>query len=176
MRFLILEIHHLYTELGSHIKYITSYQSTQFCFGFPVVIMTIHREIILLIYLCSSGLFHGTWGNHMITPVSVKWPWSIRVKLTGGWINIKMPSYQYRKSHCGDKKILGPSYLHYGISYTGKTTSLYWIGALVSNHNKTQQSMNCLPNSWDILSTMLINSTHWSWDKMAAILQAIFSN
>ena len=45
----------------------------------------------------------------------------------GGWFNIKMPSYQYRKSHCGDKTILRPSYLHNGISYTGKITSLYWI-------------------------------------------------
>ena len=33
---------------------------------------------------------------------------------TGGWINMKMPSYQYRKSHCGDKTILRPSYLHNG--------------------------------------------------------------
>ena len=49
----------------------------------------------------------------------------------GGWINIKMTSYQYRKSHCGDKTILRPSYLHNRISYTGKTTSLYWIGALI---------------------------------------------
>ena len=40
-----------------------------------------------------------------------------------------MPSYQYRKLHCGDKTILRPSYLHNGISYTGKTTSLYWIRA-----------------------------------------------
>ena len=47
----------------------------------------------------------------------------------GGWINIKMSSYQYRKSHCGDKTILRPSYLHNGISFTGKMTSLYWIGA-----------------------------------------------
>ena len=47
----------------------------------------------------------------------------------GGWFNIKMPSYQYRKFHCGDKTILQPSYLHNGISYTGKTTSLYWIRA-----------------------------------------------
>ena len=38
-----------------------------------------------------------------------------------------MSSYQYRKSHCGDKKILRASYLHNGISYTGKMTSLYWI-------------------------------------------------
>ena len=47
----------------------------------------------------------------------------------GPWFNIKMSSYRYRKSHCGDKTILRPSYLHNGISYTGKTTSLYWIGA-----------------------------------------------
>ena len=52
----------------------------------------------------------------------------------GGWppgprFNIKMTSYQYRKSHCGDKTILRPSYLHNGISYTGKMTSLYWIRA-----------------------------------------------
>ena len=43
-----------------------------------------------------------------------------------------MSSYHYRKSHCGDKTILRPSYLHNGISYTGKTTSLYWIGTLLS--------------------------------------------
>ena len=47
----------------------------------------------------------------------------------GALFNIKMPPYQYRKSHCGDKTILRPSYLHNGISNTGKTTSLYWIRA-----------------------------------------------
>ena len=30
--------------------------------------------------------------------------------LTGDWVNIKMPSCQYRKSHCVDKMILLPSY------------------------------------------------------------------
>ena len=45
----------------------------------------------------------------------------------GGQFNTKIPSYQYRKFHCGDKTILGPSDLHNGISYTGKMTSLYWI-------------------------------------------------
>ena len=48
----------------------------------------------------------------------------------GGGI-IKMPSYQYRKSHCVDKTILRPSYLHNGISFTGKTTFLYRIWPLV---------------------------------------------
>ena len=48
----------------------------------------------------------------------------------GGWFNIKT-SYQYRKSHCGDKTILRPSYLHNGISYTGKMLSLYWTRTLL---------------------------------------------
>ena len=41
---------------------------------------------------------------------------------SGGWFNIKTTFYQYRKYHCGDKTILQPSYLHNGISYTGKMT------------------------------------------------------
>ena len=42
-----------------------------------------------------------------------------------------MSSYQYRKSHCGDKTVVRSSYLHNGISYTGKMTSLYWIRAQI---------------------------------------------
>ena len=42
-----------------------------------------------------------------------------------------MPSYQYKKFHCGDKTVVRSSHLHNGISYTGKTTSLYWISALI---------------------------------------------
>ena len=34
-----------------------------------------------------------------------------------------------KKCHFGDKPILRPSYLHNGISYTGKAASSYWIGA-----------------------------------------------
>ena len=52
-----------------------------------------------------------------------------RVTISGGWFNIKMLSYQYRKSNCGDKTILRPSYLHNGISNPGKTISLFWIVA-----------------------------------------------
>ena len=43
-----------------------------------------------------------------------------------------MSSYLNRKSHCGDKTIFRPSYLHNGISHTGKMTSLYWIRFLVA--------------------------------------------
>ena len=48
----------------------------------------------------------------------------------GRRFNIKM-SYRYRKFHCGDKTVVRSSYLHNGISYTGKMTSFYWIRALV---------------------------------------------
>ena len=40
-----------------------------------------------------------------------------------------MSSYQYRKSHCGDKTVVRSSYLLNRISYTGKMSSLYWIRA-----------------------------------------------
>ena len=43
----------------------------------------------------------------------------------GPRFNIKMPSYRYRKSHCGDKTVVRSSYLHNGISFTSKMTSLY---------------------------------------------------
>ena len=46
-----------------------------------------------------------------------------------GLVHIKMSSYQYRKSDCGDKTILRPSYLHNGMAYNGKMTPLYWIRA-----------------------------------------------
>ena len=36
------------------------------------------------------------------------------------WFNIELWSFKYKKYHVD---------LHNGISYTGKTTSLYWIGA-----------------------------------------------
>ena len=64
-----------------------------------------------------------------VVMVKLFFSWNIVVSVPGGWINIKMPSYQYRKSHCGEKTILWQSYLQNGISYTGKMTSLFWIRA-----------------------------------------------
>ena len=63
-----------------------------------------------------------------------------------------MPFYQYRKSHFGKKTILRPSYLHNGISYAGKTTSLYWIGAqlLCSDVNLW----------WSVFLLIINNSLH----------------
>ena len=53
--------------------------------------------------------------------------------MPGPWFNIKMSSYQYRKSHYKDKTVVR-SYLHNGISYTGKMASLYWVSPLVGNN------------------------------------------
>ena len=47
----------------------------------------------------------------------------------GPWFNIKMSSYQYRKSHCWDKMVIRSSYLHSGIFFTGKLGFSYWIRA-----------------------------------------------
>ena len=58
-------------------------------------------------------------------------PWSLYPS-PGPRFNIKMSSYQNRKSHCGDTTVVRSSYLHNGISYTGKMSSLYWIWAQVS--------------------------------------------
>ena len=57
-------------------------------------------------------------------------PWSMD---PGPRFNIKMSSNQYRKSRCGDKTVVKSSDLHNVNSYTGKMSSLYWIGAQVLN-------------------------------------------
>ena len=57
--------------------------------------------------------------------------WFIRSHLaTGRPYLCSTASYQYRKSHCGDKTVISSSYLHNGISYTGKMASLYWTTPL----------------------------------------------
>ena len=50
-------------------------------------------------------------------------------------IQYKVTSYQYRKSHCGDKTVVRSSYLHNGISYTGKISSLYWTSPQKATHS-----------------------------------------
>ena len=68
-------------------------------------------------------------------------------------LNRKMLSRQYRKSHCRDKMILRPSYLHNGISYTGKTASLYWVGVLIIQGN--------LPTMTAPSPTILLSLSCW---------------
>ena len=78
-------------------------------------------------------IMHGNITGHRIQHT-----WKIKFwyicHISGGWVNIKMSSYQYRESYCGDKTILRPSYLLNGSFYTGKMTSLYWIRAQTIAH------------------------------------------
>ena len=82
----------------------------------------------------------------------------ISAKTNWAWFNIKMSSYWYRKSHCGDKTVVRSSYLHNGISYAGKITSFYWIRALVAD------SLVDLIQLWlaGIYNIMKILEAHWA--------------
>ena len=77
-----------------------------------------------------------------------------------------MSSDQYRKSHCGDKTILRPSYLHNGISYTGKMSSLYWIRALVTYVSivriptPKRRCLRCKYSPW-CCNSMINKIQHW---------------
>ena len=77
-----------------------------------------------LSFTCHELLGGGGGGGVGIMGVFLSAPLPINLqdknaKETGGWFNINMSSYQYRKFHCGNKTILRPYYLHNGISYTG---------------------------------------------------------
>ena len=78
-----------------------------------------------VIHCCGKG--HFDLEAYIETAVLVSLLNSLVLGRSGPWFNVKMLSYQYRKSHCRDKTILRLSYLRSGISYTGKMTSLYWI-------------------------------------------------
>ena len=79
--------------------------------------------------------------NHILLHIRRRWhvSWNLFCYARRSYSNLgadsikKIPYYQYRKSHCGDKTILRSSYLHHGVSYTGKTASLYWIGTQFAN-------------------------------------------
>ena len=59
------------------------------------------------LHMRSHGL-EMKWEAHLCkewssTQLTQLWP--------GAWFDIKMPSYQYRKSHCGDKTVVRSSYV-----------------------------------------------------------------
>ena len=66
-------------------------------------------------------------------PILVRWHLYIesgpRILLSSGYLHADDWLCWTNTPFFGDKTILRPSYLHNGISYTGKMTSLYWIRA-----------------------------------------------
>ena len=118
-----------------------------FQFAFDFSYWWVHFYHILLVNSASAAWSTASFLEIFLTRPFWKMP-------SGRWFNIKMPSYQYKKSHCGDKTVVTTlvqimawrhsgdkplsepmgsrsSYLHNRISYTGKMVSLYWIRALV---------------------------------------------
>ena len=77
-------------------------------------------------------LGNGGWGLHSLPfPVnSLRLMMHVRVRASGGRLNIKMSSYQYRDPHVKDKTVLWPSYLQHGNPHTWESWSLYWAKAL----------------------------------------------
>ena len=70
---------------------------------------------------------------------------------SGPWFNIKMSSYQYRKSHCGDKTILRPSYVHnilVGWCLYIESGPWFW------HHNRLHSAL------WDLA---IVTQTHKMW-------------
>ena len=63
------------------------------------------------------------WAGNKLAPEGMVTHYTDVFMSPGPWFNIKMSSYQYRKSHWGDKTVVRSSYLHNGISYTGKMAS-----------------------------------------------------
>ena len=83
-----------------------------------------HTVFKTLLYHAMVVLGLRAWWNAMDLEMVI-----LQTTFPGPRFNIKMSSYRYRKSLCGDKTVVRSSYLHNGISYTGKMSSLYWIRA-----------------------------------------------
>ena len=83
----------------------------------------------------SCGYTSGTKRKHFAALSSPRpwWRWLQLQPSCGSpkwcpWYDVKVLSYQYGKSHCGDKMVVRSCYLHDKMYYTGKMVSLYWIG------------------------------------------------
>ena len=140
--YLIWKLHSIMKTLHSfHINIIHFWSLDNFCrhiFSIPSRMAKFYdtisdnQEQPILILMSHTIIISSSFGNtHVCIYILVTWL-ERSYKTPGPRFKIKMTSYQYRKSHCGDKTILRPSYFHNGISYTGKMTSLYWIRALMN--------------------------------------------
>ena len=98
--------------------------------GFPILVRW-HLYIESGPWYAKLNIYH-TWtlGGVRLLPTGITRVKFLDSTTSGARFNIKMWSYQYRKSHCGDKTVVRSSYLHNGISYTGKMASLYWFSPL----------------------------------------------
>ena len=108
-----------------------------------------------------DNMIASSWWNLMIYP--------------GPLFNIKMSSYQYRKSHCGDKTVVRSSYLHKGISYTGKMASLYWDGPQDPIYERCNSSSPSAAYMCQWIRSTLVQIMAWHWKNTVCEMAAILS-
>ena len=115
----------------------------------PCTALTVHKCLPLALCKETVTRVYAAMGDssQLIFPAEIQ---GIDTLWPGHWFNIKMSSYQYRKSYCGDKMVVRSSYLHNGISYTGKMASLYWIGPRAF-HKYCKQVIKHVMTKWAIL-------------------------
>ena len=82
-----------------------------------------------------------------------------------------MSSYQYRKSHSGDKTVVRSSYLHNGISYTGKMTSLNWFSPMVTFPNEFPRGYK-LADGVSIVTDMQYNVFYKLYDAFLSLIRS----
>ena len=87
--------------------------------------------VVFLIRYISPNRCHCNW---MCEFLMYSIPYSIWILIQYKDAILKIPSYQYRKFHCGDKTVIRSAYIHNETSYIGNMASLYWISALVLLH------------------------------------------
>ena len=133
---------------------------------------------------CGISISVQSWMSQPTTRLWHKrltWNCEVAIPDTGPWFNIKISSYQYKKSHCGDKTVIRSSYLHNGISYTGMMASLYWISLqflssiigqiTAQNMNLIHDRLACLSLSRDrqtgTQTEPLTNDDGWMYKQMA---------
>ena len=123
--------------------------------------VSIHYPCIWIPYPPNDPLFIITWlvwlnhntqkvANLPITkrgdrlkPQHLGWP---ATTISTWFLLLPYVNYmEWRESYCGDRMILWSSYLHNGISYTGRMTSLYWIRPKI---NTMAMYNSCLINQY----------------------------
>ena len=124
--------------------------------------LRLHRQLKSFL-MEDKDLFmkHGQHHGHWWLSVTRCHSWDLAFpEYTGPWFNIKMSSCQYRKSHCWDKTVIRSSYLHNGISYTGKMISFYWIGPLVSA--PLIAPARCSPNFKEVIFKHILETDYFN--------------
>ena len=153
---------HAFTRKPSISRNTKNLLSPQLCMGIPPRGGQVY----------AGGLCGRQWPQlGMISYISTIKTWIMWVHVTswlpinmpymsepGPWFNMKMSSYQYRKSHCGDKTVVRSSYLHNGISYTCKQDGIF-----ILNHPQGPISLTIFPSQFKFDQNFIVLSFQFFW-------------